>query len=309
MDFLKTIPVIGRLWRILMQVWTVSSQTHMGLIAAGVAFYGIFSMFPAMAALIAVFGLISDPAVVRSEIALLDEFIPTMVYDLILSQLTQLLSTSSSTLGWATLVSVGVALWSARAGVSAVVQGLNAIYDIPNRSGLRHEMVSILMTLALMAIAVLALVSIVVAPIVLTLFPPLPTTALVLEVMRWGAVLLVVISALTIIYRYGPNRSRRDLRWLTPGTFTVLVLWFASSWGLSYYLGNFNRYNEVYGSIGAVIAMLLWLYLSAWLVLAGAAINVVLERMARSVRGAAVARLNETPAVMTDAPADPLRKN
>lgn len=309
MDFLKTIPVIGRLWRILMQVWTVSSQTHMGLIAAGVAFYGIFSMFPAMAALIAVFGLISDPAVVRSEIALLDEFIPTMVYDLILSQLTQLLSTSSSTLGWATLVSVGVALWSARAGVSAVVQGLNAIYDIPNRSGLRHEMVSILMTLALMAIAVLALVSIVVAPIVLTLFPPLPTTALVLEVMRWGAVLLVVISALTIIYRYGPNRSRRDLRWLTPGTFTVLVLWFASSWGLSYYLGNFNRYNEVYGSIGAVIAMLLWLYLSAWLVLAGAAINVVLERMARSVRGAAVARLNETPAVGADGPADPLRKS
>lgn len=305
MAFIKNLPLVGplldRLGRLLMQVWTVSSQTHMGLIAAGVAFYGIFAIFPAMAALIAVFGLISDPELVRSELELLEEFIPTMVYDLISSQMTQLLTASSSTLGWATAVSVGVALWSARAGVSAVVQGLNAIYGISNRSGIRHELVAILMTLSLMAIAVLGLVSIVVTPIVLAIFPPLPTTALFFELIRWVAMLLVVLSALTVIYRFGPNRSRRDLRWLTPGTFTVVILWFASSWALSYYLGNFNRYNEVYGSIGAVIAMLLWLYLSAWLVLAGAAINVVLERMTRAVRGAAAVRVAEAALAPDDA--------
>lgn len=287
---LRDIPVLGKLGRFLWQVWTVSGQTHMGLIAAGVAFYAIFSIFPAMAALIAIFGLISNPAVVQSELQLVEEFIPDMVYDLIISQLTQLLTTSGSTLGWATVISIGVALWSARAGVSAVVQGLNAIYDIPNRSGLRHEMVAILMTLALMGVAVLALVMVVVAPIILAIFPPLPSTAILLEWLRYGAVLMVIVAALTIIYRFGPNRSRMDVKWLTTGTFTVLILWFVASWGLSYYLGNFNRYNEVYGSIGAVIAMLLWLYVSAWLVLAGAAINVVLERMGRAQRGARIAR-------------------
>jgi len=150
---------IGRVAR---QVWIVSGRTHMGLIAAGVAFYGMFALFPGMAALIAIFGLISDPGVVRTELQLLDELIPQPAYELITAQLERLLSTDGFTLTWTTVISLMVALWSARAGVSGVVQGLNAIYDLPQRSGFWHEVVSVAMTLILMCIAITALLVVVV---------------------------------------------------------------------------------------------------------------------------------------------------
>ena len=271
--------------RIARQVWIVSGRTHMGLIAAGVAFYGIFALFPGMAALIAIFGLISDPEIVRTELALLQEVIPDQAYDLIATQLEQLLTASGSALGWTTTLSLAIALWSARAGVSAVVQGLNAIYDIPNRAGFWHEVLSVVMTLALMGMAVLALLVVVVAPLAFAAFPPYRGWVLALEWLRWGSALAILVVGLGMLYRFGPNRRTRGVVWLTPGAISVVLLWLASSWGLSYYLSNFGRYNQIYGSIGAVIALLLWLYVTAWLILAGAALNVVIERLRRG-RGA-----------------------
>lgn len=268
--------------RIARQVWIVSGRTHMGLIAAGVAFYGLFALFPGMAALIAIFGLISDPEIVRGELMLLQELIPVQAYDLIEGQLVRLLTASGTALGWTTILSFAIALWSARAGVSAVVQGLNAIYDIPNRAGFWHEVLSLAMTLALMAIAVTALLVVVVAPIGFALFPPSPAAARALEWLRWGSALAILVSGLGMLYRFGPNRKTRGFVWMTPGALAVVLLWLAASWGLSYYLSNFGSYNEVYGSIGAVIALLLWLYVTAWLILAGAAMNVVIERLRRS---------------------------
>lgn len=270
--------------RIAWAVWNVSSRTHMALIAAGVAFYGFLALFPGMAALIAILSLVSDPEVVQTELELLRDVIPAGAYDLIADQLTRLLATSGSALRWTTLVSFAVVLWSARAGVSAVVQGLNAIYDIPNRSGLWHEVIALGMTLALMAVAVVALVIVVVAPIALALFPPYPAMALALEGLRWGVAFAVLVGGLWMLYSYGPNRRVQGQIWMTPGAVAVVMLWLVASWGLGYYLSNFGRYNEIYGSIFAVIALLLWLWVSAWLILAGAALNVVIERLQRRRR-------------------------
>lgn len=270
--------------RVAWAVWNVSSRTHMGLIAAGVAFYGFLALFPGMAAIIAIFGLISDPEFVQSELELLRDVIPDAAYDLIADQFARLLTTSGSALRWTTLVSFGVALWSARAGVSAVVQGLNAIYDIPDRSGVWHEVLSLFMTLILMVVAVVAMLIVVVAPIVLAFFPPYPAMGLALEGLRWATAFAVLVGGLWMLYNYGPNRRPQGRIWMTPGAVAVVILWLLSSWGLSYYLSNFGRYNEIYGSIFAVIALLLWLWLSAWLILAGAALNVVIERLQRRRR-------------------------
>ncbi len=180
--------------RVAWAVWNVSSRTHMGLIAAGVAFYGFLALFPGMAAIIAIFGLISDPEVVQTELELMRDVIPGAAFDLIADQFTRLLTASGSTLRWATLVSFGVALWSARAGVSAVVQGLNAIYDIPDRSGVWHEILSLFMTLILMGVAVVAMLIVVVAPIVLALFPPYPIMGLALEGLRWVTAFAVLVG-------------------------------------------------------------------------------------------------------------------
>ena len=269
-------------WRVLRAVFDMSSEAHLGLIAAGVAFFGIFAIFPGIAALIALFGLLADPSVVESQLSLMEDIIPGDAYALIDGQISRLLATQTGTLGWATGLSVGVALWSARAGVGALIQGLNAIQGSPNRGGILHAVVALTMTLALMGIAITALMVVVVAPIGIALVPMAQDWAWVIEAVRWGVALFVLLSALGILYRFGPYRRQRRSGMLTPGAVLVVVLWLGMSMAFSYYLTNFGSYNEVYGSIGAVIAMLMWLYISAYLVLLGAALNNVIERNPRA---------------------------
>ncbi len=259
----------------------------MGLIAAGVAFFGIFSIFPALAAIIAIFGLVSDPELVLTQLALVQDLIPAEAYALIQDQVTRLLGTRSDTLGWATGVSLGIALWSARAGVGALVEGIAAIHGTSDRNGFVHAILALALTLTLIAIAVVALVIVVVAPIALSLIPIHAQIGQILEWFRWSLALFILMAALGLLYRFGPSAGpyhRR--RWITPGAFAVVLMWIGMSYGFSYYLANFGSYNEVYGSIGAVIALLMWLYLSAYLVLLGAALNLVLaeEQIGRGTR-------------------------
>lgn len=282
---------LWRFWttlgRIIWRVWGLSAEAHVGLIAAGVAFFGIFSIFPAIAALIAIFGLVSDPEAVLTQLALLSDLIPLEAYGLIKDQVTRLLTARSDTLGWATGLSLGIALWSARAGVGALVEGIAAIHGTTDRNGFVHALLALALTLALITIAVIALLLVVVAPIVLSLFQINVQIEILLTWFRWGVALLILFAALGLLYSFSPGISpyhRR--RWITPGALTVVLMWIGVSFGLSYYLANFGSYNEVYGSIGAVIALLMWLYLSAYLVLLGAALNLVLaeERIGKKPR-------------------------
>ena len=266
-----------KIGRVIYRVLELNGQVHMGLIAAGVAFFGIFSIFPALAAIIAIFGLVSDPELVLTQLALLNEIIPAEAYALIQDQVTRLLGARSDTLGLATGISLAIALWSARAGVGALVEGIAAIHGTSERNGFVHAVLAVALTLALIAIAVLALIIVVVAPIALSLMRIHAQVGLILEWIRWGMALFILMAALGLLYRFSPEAGpyhRR--RWITPGAFAVVLLWIGVSFGLSYYLANFGSYNEVYGSIGAVIALLMWLYLSAYLVLLGAALNLVL---------------------------------
>jgi membrane protein len=150
---------------------------------------------------------------------------------------------------------------------------LNAIANRPARNGFKQIIVALTLTVTLVALAILALAAVVIAPIVMRFAHIDPTTAWLLEAIRWVVALFVLYAALSLLYRFGPNQRGARLRWMTIGAGTAVVLWIAASAGLSYYLGNFGRYNEVYGSIGAVIGMLLWLYITAYLILLGAALN------------------------------------
>ena len=270
------------LWRFLVGLWTLSGEVQLGLIAAGVAFYSIFAIFPAVAALIAIFGLLSDPTVIETQLVLMEEIIPNEAYDLLQEQLNLMLATRPETLGFATLLSTFVALFSARNGVASLIIGLNQIYGRPNRNGVRQLAVAILLTLSLIVIAVLALLVVVIAPILLAVLPLGAGTGWLLEAVRWIAAFGIVLAGLGVIYRFGPNTRGARGSWLTPGAFLVILFWLVASAGFSFYLANFGNYNEVYGSIGAVIALLMWLYISAWLVLLGAAVNVVWQRSLRS---------------------------
>ena len=266
----------------MMAVWQTASDKHLGLIAAGVAFFGMFGIFPAIAAVIAVFGIVADPVVIAEQMTLMEGIIPEDAYRLLARQVNRLVLAPSGTLGWATAISIALALWSARAGVGALIGGLNAIAGERMRNGFWQVVVALILTVVLMALAIVATMVVVVAPVVLAFIPVANSTAWLLEGLRWLIALGVLVLGISLLYRFGPARISGRGRWITVGAVIVVILWVAASVGLSFYLTNFGSYNEVYGSIGAVIGLLLWLYVSAYLVLLGAVLNVHVHSSWRS---------------------------
>lgn len=257
------------------------NDSNLGLISAGIAFYGMLAIFPTVAAIIAIWGFFADPGAVREQLETMRGLIPGDAYAIIDQQITSLITANSSTLGWATAISLSAALWSSRAGVAALIRGLNAIYREKNRVGVRQITTAFGVTFLLIGVALVALLSVVILPIVLAVLPLGPITALLIASVRWVVALAVVIVGIGVLYRFGPNRRKARVPWLTPGALVAVVIWGVISYGFSYYLSNFGRYNEIYGALGAVIALLMWLYLSAFSVLLGAALNAELERRTR----------------------------
>ncbi|MEL6609068.1 MAG: YihY/virulence factor BrkB family protein [Pseudomonadota bacterium] len=273
---------------------------RLSLIAAGVAFYGLLAIFPTLAAMIALWGLLGDPVDVIVLFAQFQSALPADIFKLINDQLVALANADGDTLGLASLLSLGFAIWSSRAGVAAMIQGVNVVYGERNRPGLWHYLHAVRMTVLLLAVGVVAIAALVIAPIALAFVNLGPLAGLIAEFVRWSIALGVFLLGFGLIYRQGPNRRPVRMAWITPGAALAVVLSLAASAGFAIYLANFGNYNEVYGSIGAVIATLMWLYITAFLVLIGAALNAELERYAHpdstvgpdrppGARGAAVA--------------------
>ncbi|MEP3344993.1 MAG: YihY/virulence factor BrkB family protein [Litoreibacter sp.] len=273
-------------YRFIRDLLSVMDARNLSLISAGVAFYAMLAIFPALAALIAFWGVFSDPVLIDDQITLLQRFIPADAFRLFEAQVDALIQANDSTLGYTTLISLGAALWSTRAGVSALIRGLNAVYSAPQRTGFKRAVAALILTVCLIAMSLVALAGIVIFPISLALLPLGELTENTFETWRWVVVTTTVIMGLGLIYRFGPNHNAEHLKagWISIGALVALVIWGGASWAFSLYLANFGKYNEVYGSIGAVVALLMWFYISAWVVLFGATLNCELacRRQAKS---------------------------
>ncbi|QFU10200.1 hypothetical protein PARPLA_00235 [Rhodobacteraceae bacterium THAF1] len=268
-------------WQAGKAVFLDLNDSNIGLISAGIAFYGMLAIFPTLAAIIAIWGFFADPAAVYEQLNTIRSLVPADAYVILDQQLTSLVTANSSTVGWTTLISLSFALWSSRAGVAALIRGLNAIYREKNRVGVRQLAAAFGVTFLLIGVALVALLSVVILPIVLAVLPLGPITTLMIASVRWVVALGVLIIGIGVLYRYGPNRRKARVAWLTPGALVAVVIWGAISYGFSYYLTNFGNYNEVYGALGAVIALLMWFYLSSFSILLGASLNAELERRVR----------------------------
>jgi membrane protein len=266
---------IMHLYRTAANVWLRVSKAEIGLIAAGIAFFGFLAVFPALAAVITIWGFAADPTVVQTQLDLAENYLPADAFDLLYGQVQRILATNTRSLGLASAISTLFALWSARAGVGALISGINAIFGLPSRSGIRHVVQAFVMTLVLIGLVLSGMVLAVVMPLVVNFLPLGAAAANALSVANFLMGMLLVMLSIAIAYRLGPNRPRRATRppFLTSGLFLALVLWIVVSRGLVFYLSNFADYNQVYGSIGAVVALLMWFYLSAYAVLLGAAVD------------------------------------
>jgi len=269
-------------WRAGRHVFRLMDEKNLGLIAAGVAFYAILAIFPGLAATITLWGIVGDPGLALAQLEEFRAVIPGDVYRLLAAQLSKLATADGLTLGWASLVSFAFAFWSSRAGVAALMRGLNAIYDAPNRTGLSQYVRALLLTGCLIGVLLVAMACIVVLPVILAFVPLGPWAGFGIEVVRWVVGVGVLLVGFALIYRLGPNLSGKRPKLISPGAVFASVGWVGASVGFSIYLRNFGTYNEVYGSIGAVIVMLMWLFISAYLVLLGGALNAELARARRA---------------------------
>lgn len=267
------LPLPSDLVAFALRLYRRTEQAELDLIAAGVAFFGFLAIFPAVAAIIAIWGIALDPSVIRTQIELLSGFIPNEAYALLLSQVEGLLAVRGPQLGWTTLLSTLLALWSARAGVAALIRGLNAIHHLPNRPGGHHQLRAIFMTLILISLALSAMIVTVVAPFLINLLPLDLDQVFWLHYANLGLGLLLLVLSIGIAYRAGPNYSDKRPPFISWGLLLAVVLWAAAARGFMIYLANFPSYNRIYGSIGAVVILLMWLYVSAYTVLLGAAFD------------------------------------
>lgn len=274
--------ILQDVWEFLICVWTRVGNGHFGLIAAGVAFFAMFAVFPGLAAAIAVWGMFADPRVIQGYLSIAERFLPPEARALVHDQVMGLISAPRTALQWTTILSLLIALYSARAGVSALVQGLDVVHRSKPRSWLWSWAVDFVLTGALIGALFVALVTVVVVPILLNFVQFGTFEAWLTKVLPWGAMFLLVVTCLSIVYRFGPNvpggfRSP----WISVGVLVASIAWAGVSIGFSVYLANFNSYNVFYGSIGAVIILMMWLYLSVWSVLLGGAINAELDARMR----------------------------
>ena len=268
------ISMIDRLWR-------RSTAANLGMISAGVAFFGFLAIFPAAAAVISIWGFASDPEVIRSQTQVLKDFLPPEAFRLLDGQVQTLISANGGGVGLTPILSTLVALWSARAGVDALIQGLDAAYGTHQRGGFWHAIRAILLTATLICVALVSVLAAVIVPIVLALFPNLPSAGTWLQRTNGAVGLGVVIVGIAIAYKFGPNHAGPLRPRILPGLVLATILWAVASRGLMLYLGSFGSYNQIYGSIGAVVALLMWFWLSSYAVLLGAALNAVIPRRDR----------------------------
>lgn len=263
---------------ILLRLWDEILEDRVGTVAGATAFFILLSLFPALAALVSLYGLIADPIAIGEHLADMRGYVPAAVLDLIGAELQRLIGNRTSTLSLSFAGGVLLALWSANNGMRALFDALNVAYDeTEKRSFFRLLLVSLGFTLGAIVFFV-ALINLVIGVPLLVRFLHLGFVGELL-ITFLPAILMFVVAlfGLAMLYRYGPSRRVARWRWITPGSVVAAATWLVFSILFSWYLANWADYSATYGSLGAIIGVMMWIYLSLWVVLVGAEINAEIE--------------------------------
>lgn len=265
-------------WDIARRVIKNVNRHDISLLAAGVALFMMLSIFPALNVGVALFGLFSSPENILSQVEPLRQLLPEQAFTIFTDQLTELTSAGGATFNLTLIVSLVVWLWVARKGAMAVIKACNIIYrEQEKRPFWNLLLMSLLFTLiGIFGFVVLALLAIL-APIALGMVPMGKTLETIVITLRWPILAVMFILILQGVYRFAPNRKSAKWRWVSVGAVIATLLWLLASFGFTVYVQNFSNYNETYGAIGSAIILILWFYLSAFVVLLGAEINAEME--------------------------------
>jgi membrane protein len=266
-------------FQIVKRAWKEAKSDQVPLLAAGVAFYSFLALFPAMIAAVMLYGLVRDPADVQQQVDQLSETLPSDAASLLTTQLEAITSTSSRSLGLGLLVSLVLALWSASGGVGNILTAINIAYDEEETRGfVKRKGLSLLLTVAAITFLVVAISLVAVAPALLDNLVDAGPLRWGLEALRWLGLVVAMSVALAVLYRIAPDRDDPEFKWVSVGAVVSTVVWLLASLGFSFYVDNFGSYNKTYGALAGVVVLLLWLWLTMYVVLLGAEINAEAEQ-------------------------------
>ena len=262
------------LWRVF---WAISENRILST-SGGVAFFALLAVFPGIAAIVSLYGLFADSSIIGGHLTLLAGILPFGILEAVGAQITLVVKQGADKLGTAFVVSLLVALGSANSGIAALFDALNVVYnEREKRSFLQFYATTFLFTLAGIIFVIMAIIGVLAVPLVLNLFGLATVTERLVAILRWPILLVTVGVSLAFIYRYGPSRRDARWRWVSWGSVLAALLWIAASMLFSSYVATFDSYNRAYGSLGAGVGFMVWLWISAAIVLLGGQLNAEME--------------------------------
>lgn len=266
-------------WKdILWRVYADINDNRLLAVAAGVTFYGILAIFPAIAATVSLYGLFTNPASINDNLSGFLSVMPSGGVEIISDEVKRVASQPGGALSFGLILGLGISLWSANAGMKAVFDALNIVYEEnEKRSFVMLNLQSLACTMGALVAVLIAVAVIVISPIVFAFVGIDHWATIVIAWLRWPLMLAVVLSAFAVLYRVGPSRKYAQWRWLSVGSVVAAIGWMIVSIGFSWYVSNFGSYNKTYGSLGAAIGFMTWIWLSTFVVLLGAEINAEME--------------------------------
>ncbi|HUA53990.1 MAG TPA: YihY/virulence factor BrkB family protein [Candidatus Sulfotelmatobacter sp.] len=272
-------------WQLPLRVFEKLVANHASMLAAGVAFWVFLALFPALVALVSLYGLIADPVAIQRHLDALAGVLPEVALGVLTDQLKSITAHSNTTLSFTLVFSLAFSWWSASSALKAIMEALNVAYGERDRRGLlRFNLEALLLTLGSMGMTILALVGVVAVPIVLRFVDALGLPRELgdlLALVRWPILAGFVLVGLAVLFRFGPGRARPKWRLISWGSVVTTALWLLGSALFSFYVSRFNTYDRTYGSLAAVVVLLLWLYGSALVVILGAQLDAEIEALRR----------------------------
>lgn len=267
-------------WKMVVKrAWKETKDDNVPLLAAGVAFYAFLALFPGIIAMVTLYGLVADPVTVQEQIEGIARALPPESAALIADQLREITSTDSSSLGVGLVVSLLAALFSASGGVQNMMKAINLAYDEQETRGfVKLRGTALLLTLGAVVFLVVSVGLVAVTPVVLDRLPLGIVGEALGHVARWVALVVFAVVALAVLYRFAPDRDNAKLVWVGVGSIAATLLWVVGSAGFSLYVSNFGKYGKTYGTLAGVVVLLLWLFLTSYIVLFGAEVNAEAER-------------------------------
>jgi membrane protein len=253
-----------------------TASQRVSLVAAGCAFYATLALFPSITALISLYGLVFNPDTVQPQLYYLQQFMPPAAYELISDRIQSLVSAPARGLGIGFVISLLISLWSSSTGTKSVLNALTLAYnETETRGMIRFQLVSMGMTLVAVIGAALAIGILVFIPVVITFIGLSGYAKLLVGLFSFAAMIAFVVIALGLLYRFGPAGNGRIF--YAPGAALATVVWLLGSWAFGLYVGHFAAYSATYGPLAALIGLMMWFYLTAYIVLLGAEVNAALD--------------------------------